>query len=480
MHQTHEHTMSRNLWAILTLFGAVMLVGGTDMTKVVVALPALAESLSIGSATSLWVADVYPLAAGAVLVLCAAAADRFGRKLIYLLGLGIATVSAAMVGFAPSSELVIAGRIGQGIGAALLIAGTVAIIRVTFPGARLRGLAYGVWVIGFSTGSALGPLIGGALVELAGWRWVFWINVPVLLVCLVAAMIVVRESRNPDPPSMDGRSAALAGIAVGLLITGLKATAQPELPSWSSPAALALGATAAVLFTLRQRRLPRPFLDLSLLSNTLLASSAAVIAVTVGVFNGVLYLLTQRYQIVDELSAVQAGIALLPLAVSSAAGGLTGAALQRWFAQQHILTGSLTLAAFGLLLIATIGGGGHPAGMITMGLGAGIIMAVGSNALMGTAPENRTADAGAIQESAFALGAGAGIAGLGTLTIHHSAARAASSSAAAVHGPGTEAALGIGAFLYAAFALAAGLIVLSTRSRHIRRGGTPGGGSLTQ
>ena len=467
---TQTHTLNRNLWSILVLLGTVMLVGGTDMTKVVVALPALAEELSLSSAESLWVADAYPLAAGVVLVSSAVAADRFGRRRIYLLGLSIAVVSAAAAGFAPSGELVIAARIGQGIGAALLIAGTVALIRVTFPGMRLRALAYGVWVIGFSTGSALGPLIGGGLVELAHWRWVFWINIPVLLVCLIAAVVVLPESRNPDPPSVDGHSAALSGLALGGAVAGLKALGQPEWPQWLSPAALAVAAAALVLFVLRQRRLPRPFLDVRLLTNPLLASSAAVITVTVGVFNGVLYLLTQRYQVVDGLTAVQAGITLIPLAVSSAVGGLLGPLLQRRLSQQHIITGSLALVASGFLLVATADGSGQLAGMIALGVGAGIIMAIGANAIMSSAPEHRTADAGAIQESAFALGAGTGIAGLGTLAIHYAADGAAGLSGTAIYGPGADTALGLGAVLYAFFALAAGLIVLSTSAARSSRG----------
>lgn len=461
MTSTHAHSRSRSPWGILGVFGMVMLVGGSDMTKVVVALPVLAEELSLSSAESLWVADVYPLVAGVVLVSSAVAADRFGRKRIYLLGLGIAIVSAAVAGWAPTAELIIAARMGQGIGAALLIAGTVAMIRVAFPGMRLRAQAYGVWVIGFSTGSALGPLIGGWLVELAQWRWVFWINVPVLLACLIAAVMVLRESKNPDPPSLDGLSAALLGIAVGFVIVGLKTMAQPEVPQWLSPAALAIGVTAVVLFVFRQRRLPRPFLDVSLLANPLLASSAAVIAATVGVFNGALYLLTQRYQVVDGLTAVQAGMALMPLALASAVGGIAGPLLQRRLTQQHVITGSLGLAACGFLLLVTEDAGGL-AGMIALGLGAGVIMAIGANAIMSSAPEHRTADAGAIQESAFALGAGAGIAVLGTLAIHHGTEAAAGPSATAIYGPGADAALGLGAVLYVFFALAAGLIILNT------------------
>lgn len=462
MTQTQPYSLNRNALRVLVLFGAVMLVGGSDMTKVVVALPTLTQDLALSSTASLWIADAYPLAAGVVLVFSAVAADRFGRKRIYLLGLGLAIVSAVVAGFAPTGEFVIAARMGQGIGAAMLIAATVAMIRVTFPGLRLRALAYGVWVIGFSTGSALGPLIGGGLIELADWRWVFWINAPVLLICLVVAMLVLEESKNPDPPSLDSLSAALSGIGIGLFIAGLKATAYPEFAPWISPAALTVGAIAVVLFVVRQTRLSRPFLDIGLLTNALLASSAAVVAATVAVFNGVLYLLTQRYQFIDGLTAVESGIALLPLAVSSALGGIVGPVLQRRFTQQHIITASLAVVAAGFLLLATTEDPGELVGLIGLGLGAGIIMAIGANAIMSSAPEHRTADAGALQESAFALGAGAGIAGLGTLAIHYGVETGAGPVAAAIYGPGTETALGIGALLYVFFALAAGLIILNT------------------
>lgn len=465
MTDSHARPLTRNLFGTLLVLGAVMLVGGTDMTKVVVALPELAEELSLSATASLWVADAYPLAAGVVLVLSAVAADRFGRRRIYVLGLVVAILSAMVVGFAPGAGVVIAGRIGQGVGAALLIAGTVAIIRVTFPGGRLRALAYGVWVTAFSTGSALGPLLGGGLVDLAHWRWVFWINVPVLMVCLIAALLVLRESRNPDPPRLDGLSAVLSGIAVGLVIGGLKVMAQPQLPSWFTVAALGAGAAAAVLFVLRQVRLPRPFLDVGLLRSTLLGTSAAVIVATLGAFNGVLYLLTQRYQVIDGLTAVQAGVALIPLAVSSAVGGLVGPLLHRRFAQQRIIAAGLALGSGGFLLLATLEAAGERVGLVLLGLGAGIIMAIAANAIMSTAPERRTADAGAIQESAFALGAGGGIAVLGTLaihhgTLHHGAAATVGASAVDIYGPGVDAALGLGAFLYAVFALGAGLIML--------------------
>ncbi|PSK95359.1 DHA2 family multidrug resistance protein-like MFS transporter [Murinocardiopsis flavida] len=464
MTERSPHRLNPHLYGILALFGTVMLIGGTDMTKVAVALPALSGDLNVDSVQSLWVADIYPLAAGVVLVPSAVAADRFGRKRGYLLGVLIAAISAAAAALAPTAEVLIAARVGQGVGAALLIAGTVAIIRVTFPGLRLRAVAYGVWTAGFSAGSALGPLLGGGIVELAHWRWVFWINVPVLLICFIGALVVLRESRNPDPPSLDALSAVLSAIAVGALVAGLKGPSRADIAPWLSLAAIAIAAVAAVLFVVRQLRLPRPFLDVGLFTNGLLASAAAVIAVTNGAFNGTLYLLMQRYQVVDGLSAVQAGIALLPLAAASAVGGLLGPALQRRSTQQHIIAGGLALTAAGFVLVATARGGGELAGMTLLGLGAGIIMAIGANAVMSTAPENRAADAGAVQESAFALGAGTGVAALGVLAIHSGARGAPGASASAVYGPGAETALVIGALAYASFAVAASVVILGTRT----------------
>lgn len=448
-----------------------MLVGGTDMTKVTVALPTLNEALSLGTIESLWTADIYALAAGVVLVPAAVVADRYGRKRLYLLGLGVAIVSAILAGLAPTGAVLIAARVGQGIGSALLIAGTVAIIRVTFPGLQLRALAYGVWTAGFSTGSALGPLLGGGLVDFAQWQWVFWINVPILLVCLIliAAWMILPESTNPDPPRLDGLSAVLSAVAVGVPIAGLKGLAQPGIPTWLALTGIGVGAVAGVLFAVRQIHLPRPFLDVRLFADRLLAVSAVVIAVTLGVFNGTLYLLTLRYQVVDGLSAVDAGIALIPLAAAMAVGGLLGPLLQRRLTQKHVIVGGLALTAVGSLVLATMPGAGQPVGMTTLGLGSGIVMAIGANAVMSTAPAERTADAGAIQESAFALGGGTGIAVLGVLAIHFGGQTPTGPSHEATYGPGTETALGIAAFFFACFAIAATPIILSTTGRrHLR------------
>ena len=225
---------------------------------------------------------------------------------------------------------------------------------------------------------------------------------------------------------------------------------------------------AAVLFVVRQLRLPRPFLDVRLFGDGLLASAAVVIAVTLGVFNGTLYLLTLRYQVVDGLSPLETGILLLPLAVAMAVGGLVGPALQGRAAQQHVITTGLFLVAVGFLLVATTAGTGEAAGMVALGLGSGIVMAIGANTVMSRAPEERTADAGAVQESAFALGGGSGIAVIGVMALHYAPSNGAA-SAHAVHGVGTDTALGVSAFMYTFFAIAMGILILGTLGTALSR-----------
>lgn len=455
-------------WAILVILGVVMTTGGTELTKVSVALPAVANALALSDLQVLWTADLYALAAGVMVVPAAVLADRYGRKRMYFLGLSVAVISAAVAGAAHAPEVLLIARAGQGVGLAMLIAATVAIIRVTFVGLSRRALAYGVWAAGFSVGTAVGPLLGGALTDGVGWRWVFWINVAVLLICLVAADLVLRESTSDDPPSIDPLSVLTAAAAVGLIIVGLKGLAQPEGSGLMSAAAVLAGACSAALFVRRQLRMPRPFLDVRLFTNPLLAVCAAIIAATNGLFNGVLYLLTQQLQIIDGHSAIGAGIALLPLAVACAVGAVIGPVLQHRLVLQHVIVIGLILAGTGVVTLTT--SVPRPTGMILLGIGAGIIMAIAANALMSAARPNRVADAGAIQESSFVIGGGTGIATLGALSIFAGSQSARRTSTADIFGPGADAALSIAGYGYAGLALVAAFLILRTGPEHVHEG----------
>ncbi|NDK33110.1 MFS transporter [Nesterenkonia sp. Hz 6-5] len=465
--QPHPPLTVKRLTAILLIFTVVLTLGGSDMTKVVVALPVMSSELGLGPLQTLWTADIYALATGVAMIPSAVLADRLGRKLWYSTGLALAVVSAVIAGAAPGAEFLIAGRIGQGIGAAMLIAGTVAIIRVSFPTARSRGFAYGLWVASFSAGIGLGPLIGGFIVESLTWNWVFWMNVPVLGLALLAALAVLPESKNQDPPSLDPLSMVASTITIMALILALKSVAQ-EHSSVNAVALLGVGLVALLGFCLRQRRLSRPYLDIALFRNPLLAVCALSIAATTGLFNGTLYLLSQQVQVVGGQSPTDAGLALLPLAAASVLGGVLAPALRRWVSGAHTMVAGFIVATMGALVLIALPPTENPSGLLLLGLGAGAVMAVASHMLMSSAPTIRTADAGAIQESAFALGAGAGIAALGTFALHLESIYGYSQAEA------MESAMGFSAFLYGLLALAAGLVVLAQGSRsHEQEPGLP-------
>ncbi|GAA1158100.1 MFS transporter [Nesterenkonia sandarakina] len=438
----------------MATFTVVLLVGGTDLTKVAVALPELTAQLELNPVQALWTADAYALSTGIAVIPSAVLADRYGRKRIYLAGLTAAVASALVAGIATDPATLIIGRIGQGVGSALLIAATVAIIRVSFPTVRSRAFAYGLWVSSFSAGVGLGPLLGGLLVDRLTWAWVFWINAPVLGLCLIAAVLVLPESRNPRPPGLDPFSIGSSTIGIAAVILALKSLPRDD-STWFAPTLLVAGAVAVAAFCLRQARLHRPYLDVALFKNPVLAVAALSIAATTGLFNGTLYLLTQQLQLVDGRSALEAGVMLLPLAAASVLGGVLSPCLKRWISEPHLLTTGFICTTLGPLLLISLPQTAQAASLMLLGLGAGAVMAIASNALMSSAPTTRTADAGAIQESAFALGAGMGIATLGVLALEFSTDQEVSP------GSGIDSALGLSAFLYICLTIPAALVFLA-------------------
>lgn len=443
--------------AILVVFAAVMFTGGTDLTKVTVGLPQVSADLAAGPLQVLWIADIYGLVAGALLLPAAVLADTVGRKRVYLGGLLLAAGAAVIATVAPSATVLILARAVQGASSALLIAGTVTIIRVTFPGLRLRALAYGVWAASFSIGSAFGPLLGGVLVEWGHWRWLFGINIPVYLLCAVAAAWVLTETRNPDPPVFDLRSVLASVAGVALIVAGLKGLAQEQVPVLLSVCGALAGAVLLVFFVLRQLRLPRAFLDVRLFRLPSFTAASVVVLITNGAFAGVLFVLTQRFQEVEGMTAIHAGLALMPLALASALGAGLAPKVQDLLGPERTLIVGVLTAALGLAALAVLGPGSEVrlVAMVVLGLGSGVIMTIGANLIMSSAPEDRTADAGAVQESAFTIGAGAGIALLGASSLLLARWGGGDGTPADIYGPGTEQALRLAAAGFVSVALVA-------------------------
>lgn len=387
--------------------------GGMDLTILNVALPTVSRELLPSSSELLWIMDGYALTVAATLVVCSTVGDRIGRKRILMAGLVTFALASLVAALSTAPGQLIAARAVQGLGYSMLLSSTVVIIRVIFPVPRERALAYGLWVASSSTGAALGPLVGGALVEKFSWGAVFLVNVPIAIVAVVLGLVLVPESRTPDPQRWDVPSAVLSILGLAGAVYALQHIGQPEK---LSPVTVAVGVLGVVLlagFTVRQRRIPNPLLDMRLFTDRRFSVSTVSILLCYGAYTGLLFLLTQQLQLVDGYSPLKAGLTLVPVAVASAVGGVLAPKLAAAVGNRMGVTAGVSLLALALLALAVFGAAGNLASLVAVGLGAGTVMTLGADSMMTAAPPERAAEAGAVQEVGFSLGAGLGVAAMG-------------------------------------------------------------------
>ncbi|WP_312867783.1 MFS transporter [Amycolatopsis pithecellobii] len=394
-----------------------LLLAGLDLTVLHVAVPSLSRELTPSGPTLLWIVDVYSLVVATFLIVCGALADKLGRKRIALSGFALFGLSSLAAAFAPNAELLIAARAVLGLGTALIMAATVAIIRNVFTDDRERAFAIGVWTASHSVGTTLGPLIGGVLVEHFRWGTVFLVNVPIVAVVLVAGVIVIPESYNPQPRPWDAPSVVVSVLGLAGFVYGLKQAASPgDLTPFAVIAGVA-GLAMLVWFVLRQRRVRHPLMDLTLFRNR--RFSVAVLAVfgCFGSYVAMLFLLMQWLQQTREFSPLDAGLAIVPLAVANALGATLAPAIADRLG--HRATMTVALAAFGVALaFFALSSTGYPmlvAVLVVAGFGAGIIMTSGADSITAAVRPERAGEAAAIQETSFELSSGAGVAVLGSV-----------------------------------------------------------------
>ncbi|MCP2165032.1 MFS transporter [Goodfellowiella coeruleoviolacea] len=406
----------RHPWAVLAVLCASLVMGAIDFTVLNLALPDLTADLSLHVDEQLWVVDVYPLTSAALIITAGTLADRVDRKRLWLAGMAVFGAASALAALAWSGPVAIAARVVLGVGHAMILTATVALLRATFPDARQRSTAVGIWTASSSLGAALGPVLGGVLVDHHGWRSVFAINLPVVAVALVAgALLIARQPSGPGRP-WDVRSSVLSVAAIaGAVYATNHATTNPlALTALLAVAGLAL----VVVFVRRQRRLAEPLLDVRLFTNRRFTLAALLIMLSYGSYIGYLYLVAQQLQLAEGRTPSQSGLVLLPLALANAAGAALAPRLAARLGPRATTIASLAAIGVALALFAGFGasGAGPLTALILLGFGAGVIMTLASDDLLSSAPVHRAGEIGAIQETAFALGSGLSLAGLGSLT----------------------------------------------------------------
>jgi len=408
-------------WSVLVLLCFSLLLIAVDATVLHIAVPALTAALEPSSVQLLWIIDIYSLVVAPLLVTFGTLGDRYGRRPLVLGGyvvFGLASLSAA---FAATPLALIVSRAFLGVGGAMIMPATLSIIRQVFTDRRERAIALGVWSAVAAAGAAVGPLIGGVLVEHLWWGAVFLINVPLLLIALpLAVRILPASPRRADHP-WDALSAALSTVGILAIAFGLKeAGSGHTLGRGLSLAVLATGVALLVWFVRRQRRLAFPLLDIGLFTQRGFATGVGCVLLAIFALVGLELMLAQYLQLVLGLSPLEAAVRMLPLMVAAIAGGLAAAHVLGRVGLRATVGGGLALTALSLTPVLTWGTEQHPvmltACFVGIGFGVEVALLAASDTIMATVPESRAGGAAAIEETAYELGAGLGIAVLGTIT----------------------------------------------------------------
>lgn len=408
----------KHQWAALSVLVLAILLLAVDGTVLYLAVPSLTTALSPSATQVLWIGDIYSLAVGGLLVVMGNLADRIGRKLLLLIGSAAFGAASLLAAYAPNAELLIAARFLLGVSGATLMPSTLSIIRNIFPNPTQRSQAIAIWAAAAGGGVALGPLVGGALLEHFWWGSVFLINVPVTIVLVIAGSLLLPESRNPKPGSFDLLSAVLSMAATMPLVYALKHAAAHG-PDLIAAACLGAAILAGSWFWRRQRHLRDPLMEVRLFTRP--AFTGAVFANFVSVFalTGLLFFFSQYLQLVRGFTPLQAGLAELPAALASiVVVALVAPAIRRLGVGGTIAAG-LALSAVGLALVAASEGAASylwlGLSLVPVGLGVGLAETATTDAVVSAAPPAKAGAASAISETAYELGVAFGIAVLGSL-----------------------------------------------------------------
>ena len=384
-----------------------------------VALSAIAADLEASFADLQWVMSGYALALAVFLLTAGSLADRFGRRRLFLIGLAMFSAASALCALAPSAGALIAARLVQGLGAAVVFPASLAILAEAFQGAERRR-AIGAWGATIGLAFAAGPLIGGLLVDGVGWRGVFAINVVLGLPAMALAVLHVAESRDPDPPPVDWPGVGTLSLG---LFAGVFAVLRGNELGWGSGTVLgclALCAVALAAFVAVERATPRPMLDLRLFRNRTFAGATLIVALLAGGTFGVFVYITLFLLDVQGRGPVEAGLVLAPLAlVAFVVSSAAGRASERVPLRAALVAGMLITAAGVLGLRAGIGEhAAWPAllpGLAVTGVGVGLANPLVTFAHLGVLPPAQGGLASALNNTARQIGLAIGIAVLGAL-----------------------------------------------------------------
>jgi DHA2 family multidrug resistance protein-like MFS transporter len=388
-----------------------------DLTVLNLALPRLSAELAPSSSELLWIVDVYGFLVAGFLVTMGNLGDRIGRRRLLMLGATAFGGASVLAACSTSPGSLIVARAVLGVAGATLAPSTLSLIRNMFLDPAQRTFAIGVWATSFSVGGAIGPLLGGAMLQHFWWGSVFLLAVPVMALLLVLGPVLLPEYRDPGASRLDLASALQSLAAVLAAIYGMKLWAEHG-PGRLAVASIAAGAAVGVAFVRRQRRLADPLVDLRLFRVPAFGASLATFTLTAAVVFGSYVFVGQYLQLVLGLSPLRAGLWMLPGSMGVIAGSMLAPAIVRRVAPAWVMGGGLALAALGFTLLTQLGAlglAGLVAGTGLTYVGLGPVFTLGTDLVVGAAPPERAGAAAAMSETSSELGGALGIAVLGSI-----------------------------------------------------------------
>jgi DHA2 family multidrug resistance protein-like MFS transporter len=412
----------RREWIGLAVLALACLLYAMDLTVLHLAVPSLSEDLQPSSAELLWITDIYGFMVAGFLVTMGTLGDRIGRRRLLLLGAAAFGVVSVLAAMSTSPEMLIASRALLGIAGATLAPSTLSLIFSMFQDPRQRTTAIGIWITSFSAGGAIGPVLGGFLLEHFWWGSVFLLALPVMALLLLLGPRVLPEYRDPDAGRLDLLSAAMSLVAVLSVVFGLKQIAQNGIGPLPV-AAVVVGLAVGVLFVHRQLDLADPMIDLRLFRSRAFNASLATNLFGIFIVVGYFLFVAQYLQLVLGLSPLQAGLWSLPSAFGFIVGSNLAPRILRRVRPAYVIGAGLGMGAIGLGVLTQVGGS-HDADLAILA-GASLVVSLGlapvftatTDLVVSSAPPERAGAASGISETGAELGGALGIAILGSIGV---------------------------------------------------------------
>jgi MFS transporter, DHA2 family, multidrug resistance protein len=411
---------TRREWAGLGVIALACILYVMDLTVLHLAIPEISEDLRPSSAQLLWIIDIYGFMVAGSLITMGTLGDRIGRRRLLMIGAAAFGVASVIAAFSTSAEMLIATRALLGLAGATLAPSTLSLIRNMFLDPQQRQTAIAVWITSFSVGAAIGPLLGGLVLEFFWWGAVFLLAVPVMALLLILGPRLLPEYRDPNPGRLDVMSAGMSLAAVLAAIFGLKQIAQNGIQP-VAVASILLGLAIGIAFVRRQRRLADPMIDLALFRSPGFSTSLATYGLgIVFVFGGFLFL-PQFLQLVLGLSPFEAGLWTLPWALAFVVGSQLTPRLARRFSPAALMAVGFLFAAAGFAIFLTLevtsGFWTFFFGSVIFALGLAPVFTLAIDLIVGVAPAERAGAASAIAETSAELGGAVGIAIFGSIGV---------------------------------------------------------------